>query len=316
MGSDAQVTILGTSNDVRYSVMLSDGTEVASSIGNGADLKLTIPTEKLISGENMLTIRSVSSYCSTSTYEQTVTFLADPIPGPPVVEDTKRCRDGVVTLVATGSPSKNYNWYENDTDLNPIAGEHSWTFTTPSLSKSKTYYVSSINSLGCEGPRAQVKALVVLYDDVIITREPPSLVSSYAEGNQWYFNDVLIPGAVNQYYKPTGAGRYKVEVLIDGCSTVDEVDFSSVNHGHQDDVEFSAFPNPFTSSLNIILANPNNLEVRITMTDMKGTEALVQTFEATDDGTYTVNTAQLPAGMYTLYVRFGSSVKVTKVLKE
>jgi len=161
-----------------------------------------------------------------------------------------------------------------------------------------------------------VKALVVLYDDVIITREPPSLVSSYAEGNQWYFNDVLIPGAVNQYYKPTGAGRYKVEVLIDGCSTVDEVDFSSVNHGHQDDVEFSAFPNPFTSSLNIILADPNNLQVRITMTDMKGTEALVQTFEATDDGTYTVNTAQLPAGMYTLYVRFGSAVKVTKVLKE
>jgi hypothetical protein len=317
MGNDAQVTILGTSSDVRYSVVLSDGTDVASAIGNGSDLKLTIPADKLTAGQNILTIRSVSAYCSTSTYEQTVTFLADPIPGLPVVEDTKRCRDGVVTLVATGSPSKNYNWYENDTDVNPIVGEHSWTFTTPSLWKSKTYYASSINSLGCEGPRAQVKAIVVLYDDVIITRQPPELVSSYETGNQWYLNGVLIPGAVDQSYKPKGPGMYKVEVLVDGCSTTDEIDFLSTSPAQNDkDLEFSTFPNPFESSLRIVLANPNKLDVTITMTDMKGMEALVQTSEPSVDGHYTVNTEQLPTGMYTLYVRFGSSVKVAKVLKE
>ena len=52
------------------------------------------------------------------------------------------------------------------------------------------------------------------------------------------------------------------------------------------------------------------------MTDMKGVEALVQTSQASDDGHYTVNTEQLPSGMYTLYVRFGSSVRVAKVMKE
>ncbi len=105
--------------------MLQDGTEVISATGNDAALTLTIPKEKLIAGQNTFTIKSVSSYCSTSTYEQTVTFLVDAIPALPVVENGKRCREGVVTLVAKGSPSENYNWYENETDVNPIADEHS-----------------------------------------------------------------------------------------------------------------------------------------------------------------------------------------------
>jgi hypothetical protein len=110
---------------------------------------------------------------------------------------------------------------------------------------------------------------------------------------------------------------YKVEVLVDGCSTTDEVDFlSNTSAQHDKDLEFSAFPNPVQSSLTIVLANPNNLDVIITMTDMKGVEALVQTSAASVDGHYTVNTEQLPTGMYTLYVRFGSSVKITRVIKE
>ncbi len=177
--------------------------------------------------------------------------------------------------------------------------------------------MSAVNLLGCEGPRAHVMAEVIHYDDVIITRQPPELISSYAEGNQWYLNGVQIPGAVDQSYKPKGPGMYKVEVLINGCSTSDEVDFLSITSAqHDKDLEFSAFPNPVQSSLSIVLANPNNLDVIITMTDMKGMEALVQTSEPSVDGLYTVNTEQLPTGMYTLYVRFGSSVRVARVMKE
>ncbi|HMG94169.1 MAG TPA: T9SS type A sorting domain-containing protein [Chryseolinea sp.] len=316
-GNDAQLIIAGSSSAVKYYVMLEDGTEVTSATGNDVDLTLTIPAEKLIAGQNTFTIKSVNAYCSTSTYEQTVTFLVDAIPGLPVVEDTKRCQEGVVTLVATGSPSKIYNWYEDEADVDPIPAEHSWTFTTLSLSKTKTYYVSSVNSLGCEGPRAQVKAIVVLYDDVVITRQPPDLVSSYETGNQWYLNGVLIPGAVDQTYKPKGPGMYKVEVLIDGCSTSDEIDFLTITQGpHHNDEEFSTFPNPFESTLKIMLANPNNLDVRITMTDMKGMQLIDQTSGASEDGIYTVNTDQLPTGVYTLHVKFGSSVRVRKVLKE
>lgn len=36
---------------------------------------------------------------------------------------------------------------------------------------------------------------------------------------QWYFNDVLIPGATNNSYKPSEPGYYNVEGVITGCGT-------------------------------------------------------------------------------------------------
>lgn len=317
MGSDTQVTIQGTSSAVQYFVALTDGTEIASATGNDADVILTIPKNNLTAGQNTLIVKSRSLYCSTSTYEQNVTFLVDAIPALPVVIDGKRCHSGTVTLLAKGSSNGIYNWYESEIDANPIDGAHDSTYVTPSLSKTKTYYVSAINSLGCEGPRAQVKAVVVLYDDVVITREPPDLVSSYAVGNQWFLNGVAVPGAVNQNFKPTGEGLYKVEVVIDGCSTSDEVDFASLNQSkHDQDADFSAFPNPVTTSLTITLANPNNLTVRITMTDVKGTLVVDQASKASEDGTYMVNTEALPTGVYTLHVKFGSALRTAKIIKE
>ena len=59
---------------------------------------------------------------------------------------------GSVTLVSSGAPENaTYNWYEDLTAQTPIEGQHSATFETPSLKKSKTYFVSIVNSLGCEG---------------------------------------------------------------------------------------------------------------------------------------------------------------------
>src|SRR5205814_9012224 len=38
------------------------------------------------------------------------------------------------------------------------------------------------------------------------------LVSNYQDGNQWYLNNSLIPGATNQTFITTQSGSYKVEV--------------------------------------------------------------------------------------------------------
>jgi len=52
-----------------------------------------------------------------------------------------------------------------------------------------------------------------------ITKVKSDLVSSYATGNQWYKNNVLIPGATSQKFNPTktGSGFYSVKVQQSEC---------------------------------------------------------------------------------------------------
>jgi hypothetical protein len=72
----------------------------------------------------------------------------------------------------------------------PIAGATGNSLQTPVLDKSKTYYVSAVNSFGCEGERKVVKAEVVKYEEVVISEvETGILSSSYVSGNVWYLND-------------------------------------------------------------------------------------------------------------------------------
>lgn len=316
LGSDAELIISNTSTGMLYETLLSDSSVLNSAYGNGSVLALTIPRENLIAGQNTYTILATSSYCSLLTSEKAITFTVHQLPSAPVAENGKVCREGVITLKATGSSTGNYNWYESESDQVAIVDQHSSAFVTPFLVKSKTYYVSNINLLGCEGPRTSVQAEVVQYVDATITTQPKELTSNYTSGNQWYFNGDVILGAVNQSIKPTRPGVYKVEVMVNGCSTTDEIYSSSaMTTYHDEEFEVSTFPNPMDSWLNVTLSNPQNFAVVITMTDMDGKPLNVEVTESSD-GVYILNTEYLPSGLYLLSVRYGSIAKTVKVLKE
>ena len=69
----------------------------------------------------------------------------------------------------------------------PIAGQQSGEFITPVLTKTKTYYVAAVNSLGCESERVAVKAVVSYPNEVSLTLiDNLTLKSSHETGNQWY----------------------------------------------------------------------------------------------------------------------------------
>ena len=46
------------------------------------------------------------------------------------------------------------------------------------------------------------------------------LVSSSLNGNQWFFNEAILPGAMSQTLVPSNAGSYTVQVTLDGCSSL------------------------------------------------------------------------------------------------
>jgi gliding motility-associated-like protein len=103
----------------------------------------------------------VSSYNDTTGCEsnrEMVTVRIDPIPAAPVVSDASRCGEGSLTLVSLpGANGTENRWYDA-----PVGGtlvDTQLSFTTPYLTTTTAYWVSSFNqNSGCEGPRARVLA--------------------------------------------------------------------------------------------------------------------------------------------------------------
>jgi gliding motility-associated-like protein len=100
-----------------------------------------------------------------------------PFPPPPTVPQQQSfCFPGSIFNLFVNQPSgstiKRYNWYNSpgqDTVFIPeVRGTQ---FTTPFLSQTDTFYVSTVNNLGCESPKVSVMATVY-------PKPPPPQISS------------------------------------------------------------------------------------------------------------------------------------------
>ncbi|WP_460970172.1 immunoglobulin domain-containing protein, partial [Pontibacter aydingkolensis] len=107
----------------------------------------------------------VSSYSTTTGCESStrtaVTATINPIPAAPTATGASRCGTGTVTLTAAGAPAGgSYRWYTVATGGTPISGATGSSYTTPSLTQTTTYYVSTVSDLACESSRTAVTATV------------------------------------------------------------------------------------------------------------------------------------------------------------
>lgn len=208
-----------------------------------------------------------------------------------LVTDTKNgtgCNNGSVVISAEGAPvGGGYKWYEGENDMVSIEGQNGSQFETPLLEKSKTYFVSIVNEAGCEGPRTPVVADVITFDQVNIIEEGNTLTSTYQEGNQWFKDGELIPGATEKDYQPEESGIYKVEVSIESCKTSSERAYT-VTEIESDlmDSFVQSYPNPVSSMLTIRYRNESVDSPRIL--DVNGRN--VGGFILKQDGDFTVGT--------------------------
>jgi len=90
------------------------------------------------------------------------------------VTDGTRCGTGSVTLQATGSSGvTQYRWYGVEVGGTMLASTATGSWNTPTITETKTYYVTAFNGT-CESlTRTRVDAIVYSSSDVIVSPENP-----------------------------------------------------------------------------------------------------------------------------------------------
>ena len=224
------------------------------------------------------------------------------------VTGATNCNSGSVTLSATGAPVGGiYKWYDSESAVVAIAETSASAFTTPVLDKTKTYFVSVANELGCESAKSPVIAQIINYDEVEIEIADNKLVSSYSTGNQWYRDGVMIPGATEQIYTPSESGMYKVEVSLEGCSTSSARAFTVTDLEDESFFEgnVQVFPNPVSDLLTIKIKEGNVESPRIV--DMQG--KLIGAFDMKQQKDYSVGIFSFEGRAQGIYILQVSDLK-------
>ncbi|MEO5911531.1 MAG: S8 family serine peptidase [Pelobium sp.] len=170
------------------------------------------------------------------------------------------------------------------------------------------FYNMLFKSLGCsDGERKPV-----IVSKPVITQNGPTLISSFNESNQWFFNGNIIEGATDKSYAAKDLGIYKVEVKgASGCISKSE-DF---NFGYGAEIELKMYPVPTSGNLNLSFKVQEEKNVKIRLINMLGQESFKINKE-NFTGTYAelLDLKHLNDGIYTVQIMIGGKVFVQKII--
>lgn len=270
-----------------------------------------------ISGEN-IDVKSNPSYAfqvtaQESSYKDRFSItLTKATPDPTLlissVSKGTSCKEGSVTLGAEGAPAGgSYKWYESADAVISISGQNGSQFITPSLTKSKTYFVTAVSAAGCEGVKVPVEAQVVNFDDAVVNDLGNGVLSSnFESGNQWFKDGQLISGATGQTFTPLESGVYKVEVTIETCTTSAERAFTVTGIAEDRLPDgFLVYPNPVENTLTV---ETNEFSINPRIVDLTGRE--LGRIEMRKSGNHSYGTFDFrgyPTGIYILQVTDGET---------
>src|SRR6185437_7103499 len=241
--------------------------ENSSSISNGrvysgastSSLTLTNPDFSLNGNTYTCQITNCSgnsTVTSDGTSTLTVTSSATPTVSITTAPSGAICEGTSVTFSATVSnegTSPQYAWTVNSVSV----GSNS-TVAIDTLENNDNVMVSMTSSLNCATTNPTSNFVVMTVNSLptapVVTYASQMLNSSYASGNQWYFNDNIIPSATAQTYVPTSDGAYfSMYTDNNGCSSESDTLTVSGITGliNSTSSELIIYPNPSEGSVTV-----------------------------------------------------------------
>jgi hypothetical protein len=316
----AIITIKDSEAGVSYNATWKGESLTGTEVGTGSTIQLSVNASALAFGENAITVWATSGLCS-----QAAALIESPVISRikkaevTSVSEGVICNEGTTTLVATGAASDGfYNWYEDLSSSTPIAGQQTGEFVTPVLSKTKTYFVSAVNSLGCESERVGVKAIVSYADEISLTlTDDLVLKSGHASGNKWYLNDVLIEGETTDVLEVNAPGIYTLTVTQGGClmSTSREISETAFASGINVEPTIKIYPNPAQNKVYIQVRSKNE-SVRAVILSTTGIE--IESKNLIGEGEIKEGEFDLlpyATGIYNVRIMDGSKLSIKKIAK-
>lgn len=185
------------------------------------------------------------------------------------------CAGSSVTFTATptnGGTAPTYQWKVNG--INSGTGS---TITTTTLTNGQIVTCEMTSNLpGVIGNPATSNAITMVINPIpatpSITLNGTELTSSSANGNQWYLDGTIIPGAINQTYTYTSNGYYTDIVTENGCSSLPSntilinVGIDELNNTFG----LSIFPNPSNGKFTVSFKSNEKSNFKLEISDVTG----------------------------------------------
>ena len=233
-----------------------------------------------------------------------------PVPNVNAGNDTSICQGSNITLKATGGVS--YVWNNNvlqNVSFIPIAPLY--------------YTVTATGANGCTAKDSVKVDLIPLPAKPTISvvwGNIDTLISSAANGNQWYNNNAILMGENAQKLLVSSFinGNYTVVVTENGCNS-EPSDILKINVGINkiNKENFNVYPNPFTDNITIKCAIQTNDNLKVMLYDVMGRELKIPSKSSEDRGVFTLtfDTSLLNTGVYFVNINTGNNTFTTKLVK-
>jgi hypothetical protein len=316
-GNSASVVLQQSQEGVMYTTYVGDQSIGESVIGNGQSLTIQIPKEKLVAGDNIVSIKGNFPSCDAIVVTAPYHLKSEIVVDPQALASSVVCESGSTTLKVTGaSQDASYRWYTSETGTEFIPNQFSDTYVTPELSASRTYFVSVINAAGCEGKHVPVTATVQDVVPVAVTADAYKLTSSYENGNQWYHNGEKIEGATGKVYEPDESGVYTVIATTGTCTTSAEIDYAVTGVTESaPDARYSIFPTPTKGAVHIQVRSSSPAVIHLN--SPLGKRVISQGLR--NEGaiqTGTIDLTEYASGVYILTIEDGGEIYRRKIIRE
>lgn len=218
---------------------------------------------------------------------------------------SSRCEQGSVTLKAEASAGK-ISWFAFATGGVELATGN--TFTTPNLTASTAYYVSSTD-LGCTSKRTEIIATIHPLPDVTVVVKDPT-VTAVQTGASYQWLDCKkaqsISGATSISYTPSVDGIYAVVITLNGCVDTSKcvpVAAVGVEELMSSGTYFVVYPNPSNGAVTVQASQEGNY----TIVNELGQAILGFQLNASNNFTKVID--NLSSGLYVLVDMQGQQLK-------
>jgi hypothetical protein len=215
------------------------------------------------------------------------------------------CANGSYTICASAHPANSsYQWLHNG---EPVPGANYFCYAA---TEEGDYSVAIEGYQGCKDTSSLFQVIIDTVPTPHITLVNDSVLqSSSSTGNEWYLNNVFIPGAYGITYVPEVEGSYHVEVTdSNNCSSVSApYYFYPVGMSNTIENDFSAIVN----QREIVLKFPSQyLNGRLSLLNTAGNHLVESTI---NHSIMIIDVSTFPQGVYVVMADNGKIRRVKKI---